>query len=55
MQGPVKERWKILCEQAAQEQDSKKLIELVREINDLLAAKQERLGRDHSPQKVPSD
>jgi hypothetical protein len=43
VKGPVKERWQILCEQAAQEQDSQKLLELTREINDLLRAKQDRL------------
>jgi hypothetical protein len=31
-----KERWKVLCEQAAGEQDPKKLHELIREINRLL-------------------
>jgi hypothetical protein len=39
MQGPTKERWKLLCEQAAEEQDSAKLLALVKEIGDLLAAK----------------
>jgi hypothetical protein len=43
MQGPTKERWQLLCEQAASEQDPKKLLELVREINELLSAKQKRL------------
>lgn len=44
MQGPTKARWQELCEQAANEQDPKKLLELVREINDLLSAKQNRLN-----------
>ena len=44
MQGPVKERWQILCEQAATEQDSAKLVELVKEINQLLEEKQKRLN-----------
>ena len=43
MQGPVKERWQILCEQAANEQDPQKLMDLVREINRLLEEKQKRL------------
>ena len=43
MQGPVKERWQILCEQAANEQDSTKLVELIKEINRLLEEKQQRL------------
>jgi hypothetical protein len=37
------ERWKILCEMAANEQDPKKLIELITEINQLLEAKERRL------------
>lgn len=40
-----KERWQQLCEQAAIEQDSKKLLELTHEINRLLAEKQERLDK----------
>jgi hypothetical protein len=43
MQGANKERWKVLCEQAAVEQDPAKLHELVKEINDLLEAKEARL------------
>lgn len=43
MQGPVKERWQILCEQAANKQDPQKLMDLVREINRLLEEKQKRL------------
>ena len=43
MQGANKERWKVLCEQAAVEQDPKKLHELIREINELLEAKEARL------------
>jgi hypothetical protein len=44
VKGETKERWMLLCEQAANEQDPQKLIELVREINDLLEAKEKRLG-----------
>ena len=43
MQGQTKERWRKLCEQAAIEQDPDKLMELVREINDLLQQKEQRL------------
>jgi hypothetical protein len=43
MQGANKERWKELCEQASTEQDPVKLHQLVKEINDLLAAKEARL------------
>ena len=38
------ERWMELCKQAAIEQDPKKLMELVAEINQLLEAKERRLG-----------
>jgi hypothetical protein len=37
------ERWKLLCELAAKEQDPQKLLELTREINNLLLFKQKRL------------
>ena len=47
-----KERWKLLCEQAAVEQDPQKLLELTREINDLLLRKQRRLDGETS---TPSD
>lgn len=43
MQGPVKERWKELCEQAVVEQDPQKLYELIAEINKLLDEKFNRL------------
>jgi hypothetical protein len=38
------ERWKELCKQVSVETDPEKLIELTREINRLLAAKQDRLN-----------
>ena len=38
------ERWLELCKQAAIEQDPEKLMALVKEINDLLEAKERRLG-----------
>lgn len=37
------ERWMQLCEQAANEQDPDKLMELIAEINRLLEAKEQRL------------
>jgi hypothetical protein len=37
------ERWKQLCELAAKEQDPKKLVALINEINQLLEAKERRL------------
>ena len=38
------ELWKTLCEEAANEQDPQRLIELVKQINDLLEEKQLRLN-----------
>ena len=43
MQGENGERWRILCERAAAEQDPQKLMELVKEIVRLLDEKNERL------------
>jgi hypothetical protein len=54
MQGANKERWKVLCEQAAVEQDPKKLLELTRQINELLLGKQRRLSGEASPDKPDS-
>lgn len=38
-----REKWMELCAQAASEQDSQKLMALIKEITALLEAKQERL------------
>jgi hypothetical protein len=38
------ERWKLLCEQASVEQDPVKMLELIREINELLEQKRVRLN-----------
>jgi hypothetical protein len=55
MRGANKERWKLLCEQAAVEQDPIKLLELTREINDLLLRKQHRLeGAKPSAERLSS-
>jgi hypothetical protein len=40
-----KEHWTELCRQAAVEQDPKKMLQLVTEINRLLAEKQDRLEK----------
>jgi hypothetical protein len=48
MIGKDKERWQKLCEQAANEQDADKLMVLVQEINELLAAKSELVKRTKS-------
>ena len=44
MEGEQKEHWMKLCEQAAVEQDPEILLKLVKEINDLLEAKEQRMG-----------
>jgi len=43
MQGKVKEEWLLMCEQAAVEQNSEKLVALIMEINRLLDEKEQRL------------
>ena len=45
MQDTTEKRWKRLCEQAAVEQDPQKLIELIKEINDLLEEKRLNVTR----------
>ena len=44
MQGEKRERWMDLCSQAASEQDPVKLMELIKQINELLEDKERRLG-----------
>jgi hypothetical protein len=48
MQGENAERWRKLCEQAATEQDSEKLMDLVKEITRLLDEKERRLKKEQS-------
>ena len=56
MQGKIKERWQELCEQAANEQDPAKMLEIVEEINRLLAVKYDRLSHaDVVPPKASKD
>ena len=43
MREEKRERWMQLCQEAAQEQDPKKLMVLVREISRLLEEKEQRL------------
>ena len=49
MIGKNKERWLELCERAVVEQDSTKLLQLAREINDLLEQKQRHLAEIEKP------
>lgn len=51
MQAETKAHWMKLCEQAAVEQDPAKLLELVKQINDLLSDKQKRLQARNSTAK----
>jgi hypothetical protein len=49
VKGETGERWRKLCEQAAIEQDSDRLLELIKEINRLLEEKEERLKSARKP------
>lgn len=46
MKGEKKEIWMHLCEQAAVEQDPDKLMDLIKQINQLLEEKERRLKGD---------
>ena len=48
MHGKVKEGWMQLCEQVAIEHDTERMIELVRELNQMLDEKEQRLGLKQS-------
>jgi hypothetical protein len=54
MQGRVKEEWMQLCEQATIEQDSDRLMVLIKEINRMLDEKEQRL-KSGQPSKAPTD
>jgi len=43
MEGPVRERWRVLCERVAEEKEPGRFIALVAEINRLLDEQQDRL------------
>ena len=55
MEGPNKERWIQLSEQAAVEQDPHKLLELVNELNALLEEKELRLAALRKAKSDPTD
>jgi len=55
VQGEIKERWMRLCEIAATEQDSEKLLEIVKEINHLLEGKEQRLAKLRQPAESKND
>ena len=51
MIGENEDRWRKLCEAAAKEQDSERLLELVRQINQMLDDKERRLkGQAKDPE-----
>jgi hypothetical protein len=47
-----KPRWEELCKQAAVEQDSKKFMELIQEINRLLEEKEQRLRNQKASESI---
>jgi hypothetical protein len=49
------EHWQELCRQASVEQDPKKLMTLVAQINELLDEKQKRLNRDAGGTNEPTN
>ena len=53
MDRETKERWLVLCEEAAVEQDPARLLALVTEINRLLDEKQERVRQKN--ERISSD
>lgn len=56
MQGKTRERWQELCEQAANEKDPRKMLELVEEINRLLGIKYDRISHaDGTLPKISKD
>ena len=55
VQGEIKEQWMRLCKMAAAEQDSEKLLEIVKEINRLLEEKEQRLSKLRQPAENKND
>lgn len=60
MKGEKREIWMHLCEQAAVEQDPDKLLDLIRQINQILEEKERRLKAassfsDHVDHKGPGE
>jgi hypothetical protein len=51
MKNKTKDRWREICELAATETDSAKLLNLAQEIKHLLAEKIDRLNRKHPSAK----
>jgi hypothetical protein len=53
--GQTAESWVALCAQAVVEQDPKRLLELVKEINGLLDARKQRLFNEEDRHSKPQD
>ncbi len=51
MQGKTREQWMHLCEQAAVEQNAERLIRLVKEIDQMLGEKENRLVRKRDDER----
>jgi hypothetical protein len=51
MQNEAREDWMKLCEQASTEQDPKKLLILIKEINRVLEAKRVRLNKKQADEE----
>ncbi len=54
MKGKTKQHWMALCEQAAVEQDSEKLLELIHEIDRMLDDKEQRLKHEVDQHQKPA-
>lgn len=52
MQGEAKERWQKLCEEAAMEKNSERLMILIREICQILEDKQQRLQQERKVEET---
>ena len=52
MQGQTKKRSQALCEQLADERDPARLVQLVHEINRLVAEKEERLKQHNAARRA---
>jgi hypothetical protein len=55
MQDATQERLKILCKQAATEEDPEKFLKLIPEINDMLELKRVRLSAANADSKPSKD
>jgi hypothetical protein len=49
VQHEIKERWQLLCQQAAVEQDHEKFLAIIRELNEVLEKKELRLRAVQKP------